>query len=88
MVLCLRVKSRILDQALDEDPNVVSEHSRRSVKTPETCAVRKNSYGNLPSKTPGRIGIILWMEEILHQLVTIGKYKTLQIVRILWDKHG
>ena len=24
-----------------------------------------------------RYGMILWMEEILHQLVTIGNYKTL-----------
>ena len=24
--------------------------------------------------------VILWMEEILHQLVTIGSYETLQIM--------
>ena len=29
---------------------------------------------------------ILWMEEILRQLVTIGNYKTLYIMGLQWDK--
>ena len=53
-------------------------------------AMRRDGTAREPGKKrlPGaRKSInIRWMEEILHQLVTIGNYKTLQIMGLQWDK--
>ena len=47
-------------------------------------------FFSLPLESPPGWWVhpILWMDKILHQCETIGKYETLQMMGIIWHSHG
>ena len=63
VVLCLRVKSRILDQTLDEDPNVVSEHRDAALRCTGRQLAEQLPIWILNSNHPEHhwIGICMWV---------------------------
>ena len=45
-------------------------------------------FFSLPLESPRVDEFTPWMDKILHQCETIGKYETLQMMGIIWPNHG